>query len=104
MIYKFKFKVVGDVIMLVLGGDVVLCFIGKELVFKGIIESVDMLVVMKVIEQVVVVDEVVCKNFDFDEEIQFGKGDGVILCQCVWLLLEMMKCLYVVGVDIVWGV
>jgi len=102
MIYKFKSKAAGDVIMLAPGGDAVLRIIGKEPAAKGIIESADMPAAMKAIEQAVAADEAARQNPD--DEAKPTKGDGVTLRQRAWPLLEMMKRSHVAGEPIVWGV
>ena len=104
MIYKFKSKAAGDVIMLAPGGDAVLRIIGKEPAAKGIIETTDMPAAMKAIEQAVAADEAARKNPDPDDETKPGKGDGVTLRQRAWPLLEMMKRSHAAGEPIVWGV
>lgn len=104
MIYKFKSKAAGDVIMLAPGGDAVLRIIGKEPAAKGIIETADMPAAMKAIEQAVAADEAARKNPDPDDEPKPGKGDGVTLRQRAWPLLEMMKRSHGAGEAIVWGV
>ncbi|GAB4555122.1 MAG: DUF1840 domain-containing protein [Rhizobacter sp.] len=106
MIYKFKSKAAGDVIMLAPGGDAVLRIIGKEPAAKGIIETADMPAAMKAIEQAVAADEAARKQppSDDDDEPKPGKGDGVSLRQRAWPLLEMMKRSLAAGEPIVWGV
>ncbi len=104
MIYKFRSKAAGDVIMLAPGGDAVLRIIGKEPAAKGIIETAAMPAAIKAIEQAVAADEAARKSPDPDDEAKPGKGDGVTLRQRAWPLLEMMKRSHAAGVDIVWGV
>jgi hypothetical protein len=104
MIYKFKSKAAGDVIMLAPGGDAVLRIIGKEPSAKGIIETGDMPSAMQAIEQAVAADEAARKKPEADDEAKPGKGDGVTLRQRAWPLLEMMKRSHAAGEPIVWGV
>lgn len=105
MIYKFKSKAAGDVIMLAPGGDAVLRIIGKEPAAKGIIETADMPAAMKAIEQAVAADEAARKRPPSDDdEAKPGKGDGVTLRQRAWPLLEMMKRSHAAGEPILWGV
>ena len=80
MIYKFKSKVTGDVIMMEPGGVAVLRIIGKEPAAKGIIESSSMPAAMKAIEQAVAADEAAGKP-DGDYEHGIVIRDG-ILCVC----------------------
>ncbi|MEO8152906.1 MAG: DUF1840 domain-containing protein [Rhizobacter sp.] len=104
MIYKFKSKAAGDVIMLAPGGDQVLRILGKEPAAKGIIESADMPAAMQAIEQAVAADEAARKAPQGDDDVKPAKGDGVTLRQRAWPLLEMMKRSHGAGEDIVWGV
>jgi hypothetical protein len=105
MIYKFKSKAAGDVIMMGPGGDAVLRIIGKEPAAKGIIEPADMPAAMKAIEQAVLADEAARKQAETeDDEAKPPKGDGVTLRQRAWPLLEMMKRAHAAGEPIVWGV
>ncbi len=104
MLYKFKSKAAGDVIMMEPGGDAVLRTIGKQPGPKGIIESADMPAAMQAIEQAVAADEAARKQPDADDEPKPGKGDGVTLRQRAWPLLEMMKRAHAAGEPIVWGV
>ncbi|MBC7993572.1 MAG: DUF1840 domain-containing protein [Rhizobacter sp.] len=105
MIYKFKSKAAGDVIMLAPGGDAVLRIIGKEPAAKGIIETADMPAAMKAIEHAVAADEAMRKQpQNDDDQAKPGKGDGVTLRQRAWPLLEMMKRSHGAGESIVWGV
>jgi len=104
MIYKFKSKAAGDVIMMGPGGDAVLRIIGKEPGAKGIIESSSMPAAIRAIEQAVAADESARKQPDADDEAKPGKGDGVTLRQRAWPLLEMMKRAHAADESIVWGV
>ncbi len=105
MIYKFKSKAAGDVIMMGPGGDQILRIIGKESAPKGILESADMPAAIRAIEQAVAADEAARKpEADDEEEVKPRKGDGVTLRQRAWPLLEMMKRAHAADVDIVWGV
>jgi hypothetical protein len=104
MIYKFKSKADGDVIMLKPNGDQVLGLIGKEPAAKGIIECADMPAAMKAIEQAVLADEAARKPDNDDDDAKAPKGDGVTLRQRAWPLLEMMKRAHAASEPIVWGV
>ncbi|MGY4827394.1 DUF1840 domain-containing protein [Sphaerotilaceae bacterium SBD11-9] len=106
MIYKFKSKAAGDVIMLAPAGDQVMRLIGKEPAAKGIIESADMPAAMRAIEQAILDDEAARKQpqADDDDEGKKPKGDGVTLRARAWPLVEMMKRSHAAGEPIVWGV
>jgi hypothetical protein len=102
MIYKFKSKSAGDVIMMGPNGDEVLRLIGKEPAPKGIIEPAAMPAAIAAIEQAVAADEAAAKGGDPDEANQ-ARG-GVSLRQRAWPLVDMMKRSLADGHDVVWGV
>ena len=108
MIYKFKSKSAGDVIMMAGSGDQVLGIIGKQAAAKGIIETADMPAAIAAIERAVAEDDEARKRAA-EEAAAEGKpaprgGDGVTLRQRAWPLVEMMKRSHAAGNDIVWGV
>ena len=107
MIYKFKSKSAGDVIMMGPNGDEVLRIIGRAPAAKGIIEAADMPAAIQAIEQAVAADEAQRKQAE-DEAAAEGRKlsarDGVTLRQRAWPLVEMMKRARSEGKEIVWGV
>jgi Domain of unknown function (DUF1840) len=107
MIYKFKSKAAGDVIMTGPAGDDVLRLIGKSPAAQGIIESAAMASAIAAIEQAVAADEAARAQAE-KEAAADGKKlaprDGVSLKQRGWPLVEMMKRSMAEGADIVWGV
>jgi len=108
MIYKFRSKAAGDVIMLGPNGDEVMRLIGKEPAAKGIIEPAAMPGAIAALEQAVAADEAAVKaaressGADADE-VKQPRG-GITLRQRVWPLVEMMKRCQSAGHEIVWGV
>ncbi len=102
MIYKFKSKAAGDVIMLGPNGDQVLRLIGKEPAAKGIIEPADMAAAIAAIEQAIAAEEAA--------KADAGKGkddkphDRVSLRQRAWPLVEMLKRARAANQEIVWGI
>lgn len=107
MIYKFKSKADGDVIMTGPAGDDVLRVIGKSPAVKGIIETGSMGAAIAAIEQAVVADEAAREQAEKDAAeagTKLAPRDGVTLRQRAWPLVEMMKRSIKEGVDIVWGV
>lgn len=102
MLYKFKSKATGDVIMLGPNGDHVLRLIGKEPAEKGIIEPGDMAAAIQAIEQAVADDEAARRGAD--EDVGETRRDKVSLRQRAWPLLEMMRRARVADQPIVWGV
>jgi Domain of unknown function (DUF1840) len=106
VIYKFKSKAAGDVIMLGPNGDQVLRLIGKEPAAKGIIEPAAMAEAIAAIEQAVAADEAartVAKAAPADERSDATR-DRVSLRQRAWPLVEMMKRARAANQEIVWGV
>jgi Domain of unknown function (DUF1840) len=107
MIYKFKSKAAGDVIMTGPAGDDVLRVIGKAPAAKGIIETATMAGAIAAIEQAVAADEAAraqaAKDAAADGQ-KLAPRDGVTLRQRAWPLVEMMKRSIAEGADIVWGV
>jgi uncharacterized protein DUF1840 len=107
MIYKFKSKAAGDVIMMKPGGDQVLQTIGKTPAPQGILHVADMPAAMKAIEAAVAAEESAGKKEGEADEADAPVGTGrdrVSLRQRAWPLLEMMKRAHAAGHDIVWGV
>ena len=107
MLYKFKSKAAGDVIMMGPTGDDVLRCIGKPPAAKGIIEVAAMPAAIVAIEQAIRADEAARAQAEREAAAE-GKtlrvGDGVTLRQRAWPLVEMMKRSMAGKADIVWGV
>ena len=107
MIYKFRSKAAGDVIMMGPHGDHVLRLIGKEPAGKGIIEVAAMPAAIAAIERAIVADEEARKQAEAEAAAE-GKllppRDGVSLRQRAWPLVEMMKRAQAADKEIVWGV
>ncbi|MEP7056517.1 MAG: DUF1840 domain-containing protein [Caldimonas sp.] len=105
MIYKFKSKAAGDLIMMGPAGDAVLRIIGREPAAHGIIEAAALPAAIAAIEQAVAADEGGRKGADTDPVDEAGGAGGrVSLRQRVWPLLETMRRSQREGADIVWGV
>jgi hypothetical protein len=104
MIYKFKSKAAGDVIMMGPSGDQVLRLIGKEPAAKGIIEPAQMPAAMKALEAAIVAEEAMRQEAAEADDGKPGKGDGISLRQRAWPLVEMMKRAHAASENIVWGV
>jgi hypothetical protein len=94
MLYKFKSKAAGDVIMLQPHGDQLLRLLGREPAAKGIIEVADMPAAMRALQEA-------AAQAPADDA---GAERGVGLKQRVWPLIEMMKRSHAAGEPIVWGV
>jgi len=107
MIYKFKSKAAGDVIMMGPAGDDVLRTIGKAPGATGIIEVAAMPAAIAALEQAVASEEAARAQAEADAKAEgkkLGPRDGVTLRQRAWPLVEMMKRSAAENADIVWGV
>ena len=89
MIYKFKSKATGDVIMLPGNGDQLLRAIGREPAAKGIIEPADMPAAIAADEQTREEDD---------------KPAPVGLRQRLWPMVEMLRRAQAADANVVWGV
>ena len=96
MIYKFKSKAAGDVIMLQPHGDQLMRLIGREPAAKGIIEIAAMPAAIRALQEAAAQ----AQSTAVDE----GGERGVGLKQRVWPMIEMMKRSLAAGEPIVWGV
>ncbi|MDZ5460329.1 DUF1840 domain-containing protein [Azohydromonas lata] len=107
MIYKFKSKATGDVVMLGVNGDQLLRIMGREPAAQGIFEVDDMPRLRQLLEQAVAAEEAARAQAEAEaaaEGKQLPPRDGVGLRQRVWPLVEMMKRAQAAGYPIVWGV
>lgn len=107
MIYKFKSKAAGDVIMMGPAGDDVLRIIGKSAAAKGIIEVAAMPAAIAAIEQAIAADEAARAQAEKEaaaEGQKLAPRDGVTLRQRAWPLVDMMKRSIGENADVVWGV
>ena len=102
MLYKFKSKAAGDVIMLGPNGDQVLRLLGREPAPQGIFEVAHMPGLVATLEQAVAADDSARRDAAADDEPK-GKGDGVTLRQRVWPLVEMLRRAQAAREVITWG-
>jgi hypothetical protein len=107
MLYKFKSKAAGDLIMLEPNGRRVLQIIGKDAGPKGIIEPSQMPGAIAALEAAVEQEEADQKAAA-DEAKKSGaalpKGDGVSLKQRALPFLDMLRRSQAADEEIVWGV
>ena len=104
MIYKFKSKATGDVIMLAPQGDQLLRLLGREPSAKGIIEVAAMPAAIAALEAAVAAAEARPPAASAEEGDDEPARPGVSLRQRVWPMVEMMKRAAAAGHPIVWGV
>jgi Domain of unknown function (DUF1840) len=103
MIYKFKSKASGDVIMLEPTGDRVLGLIGKEAAPQGIIEPGAMPAAISALSAAIEADEAARADSGGTEDSGGGKPDAISLRQRAWPLVEMMRRCQAADAPIVWG-
>jgi len=107
MLYKFKSKAAGDVIMLGPNGDHLLRLIGREPAPRGIFEVEAMPGLIAALQAAVAADDAArTRNEAGDDQTEArgpGRGDGVALRQRVWPLVEMLRRCHAAREVIVWG-
>ena len=103
MLYKFRSKAAGDVIMLGPNGDQVMRIIGRQPAAKGIFEVADMPAIVGALKSAVAADEAARSQAERDDDASPGKGDGVTLRQRVWPLIEMLERCHAAREVITWG-
>ncbi|MBW8758851.1 MAG: DUF1840 domain-containing protein [Burkholderiales bacterium] len=100
MIYRFKSRATGDLIMTQPVGERVLGLIGKDAAPQGIIEVAQMAAAIGALESAVASESPRAAGDDDDGA---GKGDRVSLRQRVWPMVEMMKRAMAEKEPITWG-
>jgi Domain of unknown function (DUF1840) len=107
MLYKFRSKATGDLIMLPAHGDTMLRLLGREPSAKGIFEAADQPALIVALETAIAEAEAAPPRQDV------GKGDGeaepdparsVGLRQRLWPMIEMLRRCQAAGEPVVWGV
>lgn len=107
MLYKFKSKNSGDLIMTGPVGDAVLRVMGKEPAPKGILETADMPTALRALEEAVAAEEAARAQAEAESRAageRLPPASGLGLRQRAWPMVEMIKRAQKAGVDIVWGV
>lgn len=107
MIYKFKSKAAGDVIMTGVTGDHILRLLGREPAPQGIILPEAMPAAIAALEQAVRDDEEARRRAE-QEAAEAGEAlpprEGVSLRQRAWPLVEMLRRCHAADREVVWGV
>ena len=101
MIYKFKSKATGDLIMLGPHGDQILRLIGREPAAQGIIEPAAMAAAIAALEAAVAAEEAQPAEQKDDESTPAGRS--VALRQRAWPMVEMLKRAAASQQAVVWG-
>jgi hypothetical protein len=93
VIYKFKSRAAGDIIMMGPNGDALLRLLGREPAAKGIIEPAACAPAIAAIEQALLADDAAR-----------AEAQGVGLRQRLWPMVEMLKRAAAADEPVVWGV
>lgn len=109
MLYKFRSKAGGDVIMLGPDGDQLMRIIGKEPAGKGILLVADMPAALKALEAAVLADERApatagSAEADSTPEASEPRSSRVALRQRAWPLMDLIRRALSTEHDVVWGV
>jgi len=107
VIYKFKSKAAGDVIMMGPNGDALLRVLGREPAAQGIIEPAACGPAITAIEQALQADEAARAEAEADAAARgeaLPARDGVGLRQRLWPMVEMLKRAAAAHEPVVWGV
>lgn len=107
MIYKFKSKAAGDVIMLGPNGDALLRAIGREPEAKGIIEPGAMAAAIAGIERAIASDDAARAEAEREAAAEgrtLKAAEGVSARQRLWPMIEMLRRAQAADEPIVWGV
>ena len=107
MLYKFKSKATGDVIMMGPQGDAMLRALGREPAPQGIIEPPVMLDAITRLQAAIAADEAERAEAE-REAAESGKTlpprQGVTPRQRLWPMIEMLRRAQAEGHPVVWGV
>lgn len=102
MIYKFRCKAAGDVIMLGPTGARVLGLIGKPADAKGILEVADMAAAVAALQAAVEADDALRAQAGDEDVAQ--RPEAISLRQRAWPLVEMIRRAQAADTPITWGV
>ncbi len=100
MIYKFRSRASGDVIMLGPHGDQLLRLAGREPAPKGIFEVADMPALLARLQAAIAEEEGAAPPADGDDAAR----PPVALRQRLWPMVEMLRRCQAADEPVVWGV
>lgn len=105
MIYKFRSKAAGDLIMLPAHGDQLLRLLGREPAAQGIIEPADMPAAIAALQAAAEAGAAepapAADDAQADDE---APRDRVRLRQRLWPMIEMLRRAHAADEPVVWGV
>jgi len=103
MIYKFRSKATGDLIMLGPHGNQLLALLGREPAVQGIIEVAAMPGALAALQAAIEAEEAALPEGDEGADEPTG-ARAVALRQRLWPMIEMLRRAHAAGVPVVWGV
>ena len=106
MLYKFKSKSAGDLIMLSQNGRQILEVIGKDAGSKGIILASQMPAAIQALHDAIAIEESTQQVAHTDDEHDAGAvyADSLGLRQRAMPFIDMLQRNYKAQTDVVWGV
>lgn len=103
MIYKFKSKATGDLIMLGPHGNQLMALLGREPAAQGIIEVEAMPGALAALQAAIEAEEATLPDGDESADEPTG-ARAVALRQRLWPMIEMLRRAHAAGEPVVWGV
>jgi hypothetical protein len=106
MLYKFKSRAAGDVIMFGRDGDRALQAMGREPAHQGILLPQDMPAAIAALERVIAQEEAERRQAAEEAEAEgrpLPPDDSVALRQRLWPLIEMLRRCHAADKEITWG-
>jgi hypothetical protein len=103
MLYRFKSKASGDVIMVQTHGDHVLRAMGREASPRGIITVDQLAAAMQALQAAIAADDA-ARAPDADDKPSETDADALSLRRRAWPMVDMLERAIAERVDIVWGV
>jgi Domain of unknown function (DUF1840) len=104
MLYKFKSKATGDLIMLGPNGDQLMRLLGREPAAQGIIEVPAMAEARQRIERALAEAEAAARDAKASGDEDERAREAVSLRQRVWPMLQMLERAEAAREPVVWGV
>lgn len=103
MIYKFKSKATGDLIMLAPHGNQMLALLGREPAARGIIEVATMPAALAALQAAIDAEELPPPD-GADTADEAPGARAVALRQRLWPMMDMLRRAHGAGEPVVWGV
>lgn len=107
MMYKFKSKAAGDLIMMGPNGDAMLRAAGREPAAKGIFEPADMAAAIAGIERTIAEEDAARAEAEREAKAEgrtLKPAEGIGARQRMWPMVEMLRRAQSANEPIVWGV